>query len=97
VIQSVGVLPLDLLVRTSEQLHERLAIGDGFIRDILERGKVLYEAEPSVWSWLPKRSAAENPSCIISERPSSCSRPRRIRPKPNTISTRPWRSPAASG
>jgi len=45
VIQTVGVLPLDLLVRTSEQLHERLAIGDGFVRDILERGKVLYEAD----------------------------------------------------
>lgn len=45
VIQSVGVLPLDLLVRTAEQLNERLAIGDGFMRDILERGKVLYEAD----------------------------------------------------
>jgi len=45
VIQTVGVLPLDLLVRTAEQLDERLAIGDGFVRDILERGKVLYEAD----------------------------------------------------
>ena len=45
VIQAVGVLPLDLLVRTAEQLEERLAIGDGFVRDILERGKVLYEAD----------------------------------------------------
>lgn len=45
VIQSVGVLPLDLLVRTPEQLHERLAIGDVFVREILERGKVLYEAD----------------------------------------------------
>jgi len=45
VIQAVGVLPLDLLVRTAEQLDERLAIGDGFVRDILERGKVLYEAD----------------------------------------------------
>jgi len=45
VIQSVGVLPLDLLVRTAEQSHERLALGDGFVRDILERGKVLYEAD----------------------------------------------------
>jgi predicted nucleotidyltransferase len=44
VIQAVGVLPLDLLVRTAEQLEERLAIGDGFVRDILARGKVLYEA-----------------------------------------------------
>ena len=45
VIQAVGVLPLDLLVRTAEQLDERLAIGDGFVRDILERGKVLYAAD----------------------------------------------------
>ena len=45
VIQSVGVLPLDLLVRTPEQLHERLAIGDAFVHEILERGKVLYEAD----------------------------------------------------
>ena len=45
VIPTVGVLPLDLLVRTAEQLDERLAIGDGFVRDILERGKVLYEAD----------------------------------------------------
>lgn len=45
VVQSVGVLPLDLLVKTAEQLQERLAIGDSFVRDILERGKVLYEAD----------------------------------------------------
>ena len=45
VIQAVGVLPLDLLVRIAEQLDERLAIGDGFVRDILEWGKVLYEAD----------------------------------------------------
>ncbi len=43
--RAVGVLPLDLLVRTAEQLDERLAIGDGFVRGILERGKVLYEAD----------------------------------------------------
>ena len=45
VIQAVGALPLDLLVRTAEQLDERLTIGDGFVRDILERGTVLYEAD----------------------------------------------------
>jgi uncharacterized protein len=36
--------PVDLLVRTPEKIHERLALGDPFIRSILERGKVLYEA-----------------------------------------------------
>ena len=36
--------PLDLLVRTPAKIKERLAMGDNFIRDILDRGKVLYEA-----------------------------------------------------
>ncbi len=44
VIPRVGVLPIDLLVRTPEQVDERLAIGDRFIGEILERGKVMYEA-----------------------------------------------------
>ena len=38
-----GVAP-DLLVRTPQQISRRLAMGDSFIREILERGKVLYEA-----------------------------------------------------
>jgi uncharacterized protein len=36
--------PVDLLVRTPEKIRERLALGDPFIRSILEEGKVLYEA-----------------------------------------------------
>ena len=44
VIPQLGVLPIDLLVRTAEQVSERLAIGDRFMREILERGKVMYEA-----------------------------------------------------
>ena len=36
--------PVDLLVRTPEKVRERLALGDPFIRSILEEGKVLYEA-----------------------------------------------------
>lgn len=44
VIPQVGVLPIDLLVRTPEQINERLAIGDQFVAEILERGKVMYEA-----------------------------------------------------
>jgi uncharacterized protein len=35
--------PVDLLVRTPEKIRERLALGDPFIRSILEKGKVLYE------------------------------------------------------
>ena len=36
---------LDLLVRTPRQISRRLAMGDSFMREILERGKVLYEAD----------------------------------------------------
>ena len=35
---------VDLLVRTPEKIRQRLAIGDQFIKDILQGGKVLYEA-----------------------------------------------------
>lgn len=36
--------PVDLLVRTPEKVRERIEIGDTFMREILEQGKVLYEA-----------------------------------------------------
>jgi predicted nucleotidyltransferase len=36
--------PVDILVRTPEQIKQRLNLGDFFIREIMERGKVLYEA-----------------------------------------------------
>lgn len=35
--------PLDLLVRTPENLAWRLAEGDSFLREVVDRGKVLYE------------------------------------------------------
>ena len=35
--------PLDVLVRTPGKMRERLAMGDPFIRRILEKGRVLYE------------------------------------------------------
>ena len=37
--------PLDILVRTPEKVRQRLDLGDTFMRDIIERGKVLYEAD----------------------------------------------------
>lgn len=37
-------LPIDLLVRTPEQMQQRLEMGDSFMRNIIERGKVMYEA-----------------------------------------------------
>jgi len=39
--------PVDLIVRTPEKVDERLAIGDDFMRAILEEGKILYEAAHS--------------------------------------------------
>lgn len=35
---------VDLIVRTPAQVRERLAINDAFMREILERGRVAYEA-----------------------------------------------------
>lgn len=35
--------PMDVLVRTPEQLKERIALGDSFLREIATRGKVIYE------------------------------------------------------
>ena len=36
---------MDLLVRTAEQIGDRVQIGDRFISEIIERGKVLYEKD----------------------------------------------------
>jgi predicted nucleotidyltransferase len=37
--------PVDLLVRTPEKVRERIRMGDDFLREIVEEGKVLYEAD----------------------------------------------------
>lgn len=37
--------PLDLLIRTSKEVKQRLADGDMFMRLICERGQVMYEAK----------------------------------------------------
>jgi predicted nucleotidyltransferase len=36
--------PLDLLVRTPADVAKRLRWGDCFLREVMEKGKVLYEA-----------------------------------------------------
>jgi predicted nucleotidyltransferase len=38
---------LDLLVRTPSEVAKRLRWGDPFMRELLEKGKVLYEANDS--------------------------------------------------
>src|SRR5436305_10904565 len=35
--------PMDLLVRTPQNMHWRLREGDSFLREIMSKGKVLYE------------------------------------------------------
>ena len=37
--------PVDILVRTPDKVRQRIEIGDTFMRDILQSGKVLYEAD----------------------------------------------------
>jgi len=37
--------PIDLIVRTPEKVRQRLEMGDGFLMEILQKGKVLYEAD----------------------------------------------------
>lgn len=37
-------MPIDLIVRSSADIEQRLNIGDQFMRDILKRGKVMYES-----------------------------------------------------
>ena len=37
--------PVDIIVRTPAEIDERLRIGDCFIREIVNKGKVLYERQ----------------------------------------------------
>jgi hypothetical protein len=37
--------PVDLIVRTPEKVRQRVAMGDSFMQEIVEKGKVLYEAD----------------------------------------------------
>jgi len=37
--------PVDIIVRTPDKVRRRLKMGDGFMREIIEEGKVLYEAD----------------------------------------------------
>lgn len=37
-------VPVDVLVKTPEQIQKRTEMGDFFIAEVLEKGKILYEA-----------------------------------------------------
>ena len=38
-----GVIPVDILVYTPKEIKNRLNIGDFFIKDIIQKGKIIYE------------------------------------------------------
>ena len=42
---------LDLIARTSKQIQQRLEMGDFFIQDILQRGRILYETNHARVGW----------------------------------------------
>ena len=46
-LQLRPAFPVDILVRTPEMVRDRLAMGDPFMQQILEEGKILYETDNS--------------------------------------------------
>jgi predicted nucleotidyltransferase len=38
-----SAMPVDVFVKTPKQIEERIALGDFFIAEIIDKGKVLYE------------------------------------------------------
>ncbi len=46
-LQLNAKFPMDLIVRSSEKIKERIRMNDFFIREIMEKGQILYEADHS--------------------------------------------------
>ena len=42
-VAEVPFLPIDIIVRTPEEMAERTAMGDPFMREVMTRGVVLYD------------------------------------------------------
>jgi predicted nucleotidyltransferase len=57
--------PIDILVRTPAQIKERLNWGDSFLRSILEKGIVLYEASDSGVEGPGQKAKREGLSSIV--------------------------------
>jgi predicted nucleotidyltransferase len=53
--------PLDLIVRTPQRLRRRLAEGDSFLSDIMDRGIVVYEKRHPVLDQKSRRRPARRP------------------------------------
>ncbi len=43
-VARVPFLPMDVIVRTPQELEERLKMGDYFLAEVLAKGRVLYDA-----------------------------------------------------
>jgi predicted nucleotidyltransferase len=44
-VAKVRFLPMDIIVRTPDEMAQRLVMGDFFLAEILDKGKVLYRRE----------------------------------------------------
>ncbi|MDQ3812462.1 MAG: nucleotidyltransferase domain-containing protein [Armatimonadota bacterium] len=44
-VAKVQFLPMDIIVHTPAEIEQRLSIGDFFIAEILEKGRVLYQRD----------------------------------------------------
>jgi uncharacterized protein len=44
-VAKIPFLPMDVIVRTPQEVEKRVAMGDFFIKEILDRGKVLYQRD----------------------------------------------------
>ncbi|OHB70936.1 MAG: hypothetical protein A2V70_19590 [Planctomycetes bacterium RBG_13_63_9] len=44
-LKAVPPFPVDLLVYAPDAIQQRIAMGDAFLQDVLDHGKVLYEAD----------------------------------------------------
>ena len=42
-VAQLAPVPMDIIVRTPAEVEDRLRIGDSFVADVLEKGRVLYE------------------------------------------------------
>ena len=54
--------PLDLLVRTPSEVAKRLRWGDPFIRELLEKGRIMYECQSRVSGSRKRRTTSPSPA-----------------------------------
>lgn len=44
ILQSIDYhFPIDLIARSTDQIHERIRLGEFFFKDIIDEGKILYD------------------------------------------------------